>query len=206
MDQSFETGRTAPPRGEATGVEVHGGVVLGLLDAMGPFRSSGLAILEKHGLEDPRLDRWYPLPALLASFEDLLEQTGGSTLAQVGQRVIETSKWPEGVNTFEQASHAMDVSYHMNHRRYGKELWDQEKMRIVEGGLGHDSFIQSDSRQKEAVYLGGTFYPCDFDQGMLRALTRQFKPDGALFVSIDHGADQQCRKRGDLICISVLSW
>jgi hypothetical protein len=48
-------------------------------------------------------------------------------------------------------------------------------------------------------------YPCEFDEGLLDALTERFRPPDAFFIRIEHEPGT-CRQRGDKSCTYNLAW
>lgn len=193
------------PRGSAQGVDVRGEVLLGLMEAFGPFKSNVVTMLNKVGISNPLAGEWYPLEVLLQVFREIEERIGPSTMAQVGLNVALSAVWPN-IHNFEQAISTIDIAYHMNHRRDKKELFDHRTGQIVEGFIGHDVFYPPRGDDRIAVFVCGSFYPCDFDRGMAEGLARRFPPSKTALVRVEHDDTQPCRKKGGDSCTYKILW
>lgn len=190
-----------PKRRNIEGVTVHHSVVDGLLQAI-----SSTASLYKKDLERFRLlekKDWYPLKDLL-DFMKQLEKLGNKySLERIGAQVAENAIWPDNITTFVEAINSIDHAYHMNHQRDGQPLYDYEKMEPIEGFIGHN-VLTIDEANQTAIYVCGSFYPCDFDKGMTKALARKFKPEGRTLVNVIHDDTKPCRKLGGDTCTYII--
>lgn len=195
-----------PPRGNVSGVEVRGEVLSGTVDAMGNYRARALAIMEKLGVTSVQPGQWYPLEVLLTTFDKIEEAAGARTMRKIGATVASTAVWPEGIDSLEKALSSINVAYHMNHRRDGRELFDATTGKIVEGGIGHDVFYPAKEGERTAVYVCGSFYPDEFDFGMAEVLANKFKPDGADKVTVEFDASAPMRSKGGATTTYLIRW
>lgn len=133
-----------------------------------------------------------------------LESIGNKySLERIGAMVADSAIWPENIKTFFEALYSIDHAYHMNHQKDGKPLYDYDKNEVIEGFIGHN-ILTIDEASNTAVYTCGSFYPCDFDKGMLKILTRTFKPEGKTLVNVVHDDNKPCRKLGGDTCTFVV--
>jgi len=170
------------------GVEVNGQTVLSIVDGMGAFKDAALAILKKSGIENPQPDHFYPQQAWLTAFKEIAEKFGPSTLTMIGKKIPENAIFPPEINTIEKALSAIDMAYHMNHRG---------------GEIGH--YRYQSSGEKSARLVCNNPYPCDFDRGIIMAMSRRFAPAGKT-PKIVHDDSQPCRKNGADSCTYLVSW
>lgn len=187
-------------RDRLEGVEVRGEVLTGVLEAMGPYKRRALTILRrKTAIDEPKAGAWYPLTALVNAFDEIFEAAGSMALRKIGAAVSDTAKWPPGVDNLEKAISLIDVAYHMNHRRDGKELIDAAG-NVIEGRIGHDVLTMYEA-ERRAEYVCSSFYHCDFDFGMVERVGRKFKP-----ITVRHDDLQPCRRLGSDTCTYIITW
>ena len=195
-----------PRRGSVTGVEVSGGALLGFIDGMGVFKDTAHKMLTTAGISLPTGDGWYPLEALLLILNTLAEQGGVNVLRRIGASLIEKAQWPKEIDSLSKALRSVDVSYHMNHRRHGKVLFDAVSGQVIEGMMGHNAVIPPTGDEHRAFYVCNTFYPCELDFGIASTFTRKFKPlDCSHYARVVHDTCG-CRSRGDESCTYVIEW
>jgi len=194
-----------PPKKTIKGVEVRGEVIIGLISAMKSLYLPPDKYLTKYDIEKPQEKQWYPLEAVTRVFADLEKEGLFLLLQRIGTYVADNAVWPKNLKSFEEALSSIDHAYHMNHRRDGKELYDYAHNQPFEGFIGHD-YIETDYQNKKAVYVCGSFYSCDFDFGMARAVARKFKPESSAIVNIVHDDSKPCRKKGGDTCTYIFSW
>ena len=48
-------------------------------------------------------------------------------------------------------------------------------------------------------------YPCEFDEGLLDAVTDRYRPKDSFFIRLSHDPSG-CRQRGDRRCTYLISW
>ena len=197
---------TSPRRGSVKGVDVSGNALLGFIDGMGVFKGTAHKMLNDAGITTPEGDGWYSLEAFLLILNKLADEGGVNLLRQIGASLIDKALWPKEIDSLSKALRSVDVSYHMNHRRNGKVLFDASSGKVNEGMLGHNAVIPPTGDEHQAFYVCNTFYPCELDYGIASAFARKFKPmDSNHHARIVHDTSG-CRSRGDEACTYRIEW
>jgi hypothetical protein len=169
-------------------VFVNGQTVLAVTKGMGSFANLASKILERHGIKDVDPMQWYPQQAWLDAFEEISKSVGPRTLDQIGMSIPESAKFPPGIDTVETALASIDIAYHLNHRG---------------GEIGHYTFTKNG--EKQGVMECGNPYPCEFDHGLIRAMTKRFASSGSS-CKVSHDTSKPCRSnRGDS-CTYLVTW
>ncbi|PTL75993.1 hypothetical protein [Vitiosangium sp. GDMCC 1.1324] len=170
-------------------VEVYGRSVQALLNAMEFFEFKAHRVLAAHGIEPLEPEKWYPLPSVLDSFEDILKQVGPHTTRAIGHAVPENAVFPPGIHSFTSALAGLDAAYRLNHRGTGDI-----------GGYHYHP-----ETERTARMVCDNPYPCEFDLGLLEALYKRFKPKGSILLRIEHDGSG-CRSTGAEACTYQLKW
>ncbi|MFH0825778.1 MAG: hypothetical protein V2B18_23735 [Pseudomonadota bacterium] len=176
------------------GVEVLGEVIAAFIAGFPEgTEKMGSAVLEKHGIRNPRPGEWYPLQSFLEAMKEIADLFGGYILTRIGERIAFNAVLPPGLNSLDQCLKSIDVAYHMNHRggEIGHYRYSQEG---VQGGLNR------------ALMVCPNCYPCFFDLGVIEGFSRRFKPEGAVGVVVRHDDSRPCRRKGDNECTYIISW
>ncbi len=194
----------AIPKKSIEGVEVRGEVIIGFKKALESLYGNPSQYLSKYGILNPEVNKWYPLKALIDMFSEFEKRKLNSILQKIGSITAEEAVWPKDIQTFKDALNSINHAYHINHRRKNKELYDYTNNAIIEGGIGHD-ILEVNEETKTAIYTCGSFYPCDFDLGMAKAVLRKFKGN-ITFISIKHDDTKPCRKNGGDTCQYNIKW
>jgi len=171
------------------GVEVIGSPILAIVNGMELAQSRALRILAENGISPLKPDAWYPMPALLKSFQLVFEKIGPSTVRTIGRKIPDSAQFPPDIDTLEKGLRAIDMAYRMNHR--GK------------GAIGGYRFEPVDKRNARLVCDNP--YPCDLDLGLIESIGDKFRPKDSLWVRIEHDA-KSCRRRGDGSCTYAVNW
>lgn len=172
----------------APDVEVLGDVVLSFVEVMGAFRRLAEQILAEHGIESPQSGEWYSQQSWLDSFKAITEQIGPNTLFMLARQIPLSAPMPGEIDTVEKALFSLDAAYRATHRG---------------GEVGHYIFVKSGDRSGQMHTMNP--YPCDFDRGILDALTRRFEPANP-YLDIVHHDDAPCKKKGADSCTYTISW
>ncbi|NOK05842.1 MULTISPECIES: hypothetical protein [Myxococcus] len=171
------------------GIEVIGQSILAIVNGMELAQSRALRILGENGIAPLKADAWYPMPALLKSFQLVFDKIGPSTVRTIGRKIPDSAHFPPDIDTLEKGLRAVDMAYRMNHR--GK------------GTIGGYRFEPVDKRNARMVCDNP--YPCDLDLGLIEAIGDRFRPKDSLWVRIEHEA-KSCRRRGDSACTYSINW
>ncbi len=170
------------------GVEVNGETVLSIVDGMGAMRFMAMQILKDVGIVDPKPGQWFPQQAWLDAFKKISESIGANTLLQIGQKIPENAQFPPQIDSIDKALAAIDVAYHMNHRK---------------GEIG--SYGYASDGPNKATLVCSNPYPCDFDRGIINAMARRFAPKGVT-PKVVHDDTAACRRKGGESCTYHVSW
>jgi hypothetical protein len=189
------------------GIDVHGSSVDAFVEAFKLFPSVILKRLVSSGIGttnakgDVTIDRdsWYPQVSWLSAFENIASQVGPRALFQIGQGVPKHAIFPPSVTDIRTGLAALDVAYHMNHRKGGRSMFDPatgQKMK----GIG--SYATSDSGPRKITAVCENPYPCDFDRGILAGITARFERT----ARVTHDDSAPCRKNGANSCTYQITW
>ncbi|TAL38998.1 MAG: hypothetical protein EPN93_02670 [Spirochaetes bacterium] len=183
--------------------EVNGETVLSIVDGMGNFKDRAMKFLDEQGIKSPEPGKWYSQQAWLNAFEAIAKATGDYTLFNIGKKIPENAKFPPQIDDIEKALSAIDVAYHMNHRINNEVLFNPNTGAMKEG-IGHYAFEKTGERKMKLVCNNP--YHCDFDRGIIDAMSQRFKPAGVPLVMVRHDDTQPCRKKGADSCTYLVSW
>ena len=189
------------------GIDVHGSSVDAFVEAFKLFPSVILKRLVSNGIGttnakgDVTIDRdsWYPQVSWLSAFEGIASTVGHRALFQIGQGVPKHAIFPPSVTDIRSGLAALDVAYHMNHRKGSRSMFDPatgQKMK----GIG--SYGTSDSGPRKITAVCENPYPCDFDRGILSAVATRFERT----ARVTHDDAAPCRKTGANSCTYHISW
>ena len=182
-------------------IKVNGQTILSVVDGM--TAKFALSILAENGIKNPLPDNWYPQQNWLNAFKEISKKIGYGTLLLIGLKIPDNAEFPPEINNIHQALASIDVAYHMNHSLDGKLLYDVKTGEMTEG-IGHYHYKKIAKRKAEIRCNNP--YPCDFDRGIIQAISRKYKPKKSLFVSVEHDESVSCRKKGDSTCMYQITW
>ncbi|MCY1074454.1 hypothetical protein [Archangium lansingense] len=190
------------------GIEVKGQTVKAVVDGFNTFVVLGSAYLLDEGIGTParnglvnlELEGWYPQKSWLLCLQQIGKQLGDGLLMQSGMAVPRNVALPEGIHDIHSAIKAVDVSYHLNHRKNGRPMFDLETGRMQEG-IGHYGY-EPVPGQRKIICLCETPHPCAFDHGVLTAMAQRYE----VHARVVHDEKQPCRKRRGDRCTYVITW
>jgi hypothetical protein len=190
------------------GIEVSGSFVDSVVEAFKLFPSVALKRLTNNGIGtinargEISIDRqgWYPLDKWLAAYEDIANSVGPRAMYQIGQQIPKNAALPPTVADIHSSIAAVDIGYHMNHRKNGRLMFDPATGQTTKG-LGSYGYrpIQGERR---IVSVCENPYPCDFDRGVLSAFASRFER----LVRVQHDDRAPCRKTGGASCTYTIAW
>ena len=169
-------------------VEVRSEVILSFIEVMGAFRRLADEILRDHGIRDLMPGYWIPQQAWLDSFAAILDKIGPNTLFYLARQIPTSADIQPDIDTLEKALFSLDEAYRMSHRG---------------GEVGHYIFYKTGEQTGRMETK--TPYPCDFDRGILDALTRRFEPSNP-YLEVRHLDTEPCKKDGSEYCSYAISW
>lgn len=190
------------------GIEVNGQTVLSVVEGFAAFRKIPSDILLGLGIgkRDDRgyialePDAWVPQAAWLEGFSKISEAIGTGALFGIGQKIPECAIFPPWVVDVHSAIRAIDVAYHLNHRKGGKVMFDPVSATMLEG-IGHYGYEPVIGERRILVRCENP-YPCDFDRGIVTAMAQRF----AGRVWLEHVDPGTCRKTGARHCTYAVTW
>ena len=172
-------------------VEVWGASILGCIDGLakaGLPRAEAMDLFAKAGVSNIQPEGWYPQQAYLDMLKAIETRYGEEALRAMACQVPDTSKFPPGIETLEQALQCLDIAYQLNHRG---------------GPIGHYACVPMGYHALELVCENP--YGCAFDLGILDALVQAFRPPGGR-CAIIHREGSPCRRRGGESCTYQITW
>ncbi|MDR2246681.1 MAG: hypothetical protein LBE17_08485 [Treponema sp.] len=188
-------------------IEVDGSTVYSVIAGLGYFTNLSRRYFSQVHIgtvinKELRIDMkgWYPQAAWLEAFKNISEQVGDRVLFNIGLSIPANARFPPWVVDIDSGIKAIDVAYHLNHRKNGKPLFDAGTG-IMREGIGHYGYARV-GREKKIVSMSCNPYPCAFDHGIITAMARKFEP-GARIV---HDDTKECRSNGANTCTYIITW
>lgn len=145
-------------------------------------------------------NNWYSMDGYLLAYKKIDTLLGGRGLEKVGSFIPQNAVFPPNVRDIYSGLGSIDIAFHMNHRKDGKEMFDPVTGDMTEG-IGHYR-SQPTAGKNEIVMVCDNPYPCRFDQGLIKGMAQRFQPTAQL----THDAHQGCRQRGGASCTYVVTW
>ncbi|MFC1850404.1 hypothetical protein ACFL27_09460 [candidate division CSSED10-310 bacterium] len=158
----------------------------------------GISDAEGNVIIDP--EAWYPQEAWLRVFEWIALNVGAQSLFKIGTRIPENAIFPPWVNDIESAIQAIDIAYHMNHRKQDKVMFNPHTGEMLEG-IGHYGYHKVPHESKIISECNNP-YPCEFDRGILTAMAKKLHR----MVRVVHDDSKPCRNKGQNSCTYVIMW
>jgi len=190
------------------GVEVNGPTVYSIVAGLGYFTNLSRRYFSKVNIgtvvnKQLHIDMngWYPQSAWLEAFKNIAEQVGDRVLYSIGLSVPENAQFPPWVVDIDTAIKAIDVAYHINHRKNGKPLFDMNTGTMSEG-IGHYGYERDRSGKNRIISVSHNPYPCAFDRGIITAMARKFQSE----AQITHDDSKECRSHGAETCTYIVTW
>ncbi len=194
-------------RFDLTGVEVHGQDILSFMDALGTFASIGDRLLQDMKIGTPTEGRykiipgvWYPLADKIRILDEVKRRVGAVTVRRVGERIPDNAVFPPTMTDIHKAIAAIDIAYHMNHRKNGRVMFD-EKTGAMTDGIGHYGY-RAVPGENQIVSVCDSPNLSEYDEGILHAIARRFEP----VATVDLDPRQPTRRRGGESCTFIVSW
>ena len=190
------------------GIEVFGGFVDSVVEAFKLFPSVALKRLANSGIGTTNsrgeiiIDRqgWYPLEKWLAAYDDIANTVGPRAIFQIGQQIPKNAVLPPTVTDIHSSIVAVDIGYHMNHRKNGRIMFDPATG-LKTKGLGSYGY-RPVPNERRIISICENPYPCDFDRGVLGAFATRFER----LARVQHDDRAPCRKNGAESCTYVIAW
>jgi hypothetical protein len=189
-------------------IEVNGQTVYAIVDGFKDFKSlafkhlsaASVGDVDKDGSVKIKLNSWYSQEAWLKAFESISQVISSSVIYQIGLAIPKNAKFPPWVKDIESAIQSIDIAYHMNHRKNGKELFDPANG-VMSEGIGHYGYQKIDGKNM-ILSVCNNPYPCDFDIGILTCMSQKYQPKAV----VKHDDSKPCRKNGHDSCTYIIAY
>jgi hypothetical protein len=189
-------------------IEVNGPTVYAIAAGLGYFSNLARRYFSQAGIGTVvngelhiDMNGWYSQAAWLEAFKNISEQVGDRVLFNIGLSIPENALFPPWVVDIDTAIKAIDVAYHMNHRKNGRQLFDVKTGGMYEG-IGHYGYERDTSGNNRIISVSRNPYPCAFDQGILTAMAHKFEP----VAVVSHDDTNECRSKGADTCTYIITW
>ncbi|MCE9669334.1 hypothetical protein LY474_16100 [Myxococcus stipitatus] len=190
-----------------SGITVTGASVYSIVEAIQSFSVLVNALLDVMKVP-PRADgtrtidqtQWYPIEDYLQAYKKIDTLLGGRGLEKVGSMIPKNAVFPPNVTDIHSALASIDVAFHMNHRKNGKEMFNPATGEMMEG-IGHYTY-KAVPGKNEGFMVSANPYPCRFDLGLVRGMAQRFAPIATVTHDLEHG----CRQKGGGSCTYVITW
>jgi hypothetical protein len=189
------------------GIEVSGKAVYAIVDGMGDFKSlgeeymsgAGIGVMKK-GRWQFDIDGWYPQQAWLDCFAAIACEMGDGILYKIGCAIPGNVEFPSWVSGIHSALQAIDVVYHISHRKNGSGCLYDKTTGAVHEGIGHYGYKWVPEKRL-IISVNHNPLPCVFDRGIITAAARKYDPNAIVI----HDDSQPCRKNGAETCTYLIS-
>lgn len=183
------------------GIEVIGQAVYAIVDGFGIAKALTGSHLKNAGLPtEIKSDEWYSQEKWLKAFESIAKLFGDDTLFRIGLKIPENAIYPPFVKDIDTAIQAIDFAYHLNHRKNGRIMADEQTETLLEG-IGHYGYQRITGANKIISECNNP-YPDSFDMGIITCMARKFMPK----ATVSHDDSKPCRKKGANSCTYIISW
>ena len=190
-------------------IEINGAMLEAHVKAFRLFPKQSLPFLVRQGIGvmGPRgeiaidYDRWYPIAGWLQAFEAIANAIGPTKIFDIGEQVPRHAMLPPDVKDIHGSIRAVDIGYHMNHRKNGQLMFDGASGRMLEG-IGHYGYASKASEPRRIVSVCENPYPCTFDRGILTAFARRFESK----ARVEHDDGLPCRANHGKSCTYHITW
>ncbi|MFY0567451.1 hypothetical protein ACN28E_27010 [Archangium lansingense] len=192
----------------AEGIEVNGQTAWSIVAGFKAFSvlastyllEEGIGTLDRDGVALVEPEAWYPQRAWLKAFEKISAHMGDAVLFEIGKAIPHNAVFPPSVKDIHTAIQAIDIAYHLNHRKQGQLMFDPATGSMLEG-IGHYGYERLEG-QNRIISVCENPYPCAFDRGILTCMAERFEPS----VQVVHDETRPCRKRGGNSCTYLITW
>lgn len=187
------------------GIDVSGGAIGSIVDAFQQYPSIVTKYLLKYGLvtsKQGQIDRtaWYPLNKWLEAYQSISKDIGLNSLYTIGKKIPENIALPPQITDIRSVFAAMDISYHMNHRKDGVLMVDMATGQMLEG-IGHYTCEFANGENKLSLKCENP-YPCELDRGLIQSFATRFEA----MARVAHDNNAPCRKKGAGSCTYMVTW
>ena len=189
------------------GVEVNAPTISSIIAGLGYFTNLSRRFFSEAGIGTVinkelhiDMDGWYPQTAWLLAFENIAKTVGDRVLFNIGLSIPENAQFPPWVVDVDSGIKAIDIAYHLNHRKNGIPMFNPETGTMTEG-IGHYGYDRA-AGENRIISISHNPYPCAFDHGIITAMAQKFAPNAL----VNHDNTKECRKNGAETCTYTITW
>ena len=189
------------------GIEVNGPTVNSVVAGLGYFTNLSRRYYSQVGIGKVinkelhiDLNGWYSQDSWLSAFENIAKTVGDRVLFNIGLSVPANAIFPPWVVDVHSGVKAIDVAYHLNHRKNGKLLFNPDNGAMTEG-IGHYGY-EGIPGENRIISICRNPFPCAFDHGIITAMAHKFAP----LALVKHDDTKECRKKGADSCTYIIAW
>jgi hypothetical protein len=189
------------------GIEVNGPTVHSIVSGLGYFTNLSRRYFSQVGIgaivnKELRIDQdgWYSQAAWLEAFENIAKTVGDRVLFNIGMAIPANAQFPPWVVDVDSGVKAIDVAYHLNHRKNDKLLFNPDNGIMFEG-IGHYGYERI-ARENIIISNCKNPYPCAFDHGIITAMAQMFAPNAVVM----HDDSKECRSKGADSFTYIITW
>lgn len=156
------------------GITVNGQTILSVVNALEKAKAKDIAldVLAENNLINIEDKKWYKQIDWLNTFKSISEEMGETILFFIGKSIIDNAEFPPEINSLEKGLASIDIAYHMNHQKGGKQMFNPENGEKL-NGIGFYKVTEVQDNQIKMVCENP--YPCDFDRGIITSMARKFE-------------------------------
>lgn len=158
---------------------VDSGLILGAVESLGIYKTTGYSILSSQGIKDIHPGQWVPMQILCNFFETIATKIGPATLFIMGRNVGSSIPLLPNNNTIEKVLVSLDTAYKSMTRGIGfGEGWKIDQMQSNSARLVFTGHFPSD-------------FLCGLVQGLLQRVSVSTHPRVRFdenHVLLDHGS------------------
>jgi hypothetical protein len=171
--------------------EVSGKMVSAVLKAVPGQEAKIRSMFAQNNIENPEDGKWYAMQDYLNAFQEIFKTFGPSVLFSIGKFLPKNGSFSTPQNSLANAINQMDTFYHEWHRG---------------GEVGHYRLVSYSNERKEAKIECKNPYPCYFDRGILTAISKEYKPDGASLINVELDSSRPNRLAGSDVSYYNIVW
>lgn len=153
-------------------IKTSGDAINGFIQGLGDYKESGLEILTRHGIHNPKPGHWYSLEDYLKAFQELETTFGHAALFSVGEKIPETAVLPPDFNSIDKGLELLNIAFHMNHSLDGKTTMFDPATGKIQEGIGN--YVCKKINEGEAEITVNNAYPTSFDEGLIFGMAQRF--------------------------------
>jgi hypothetical protein len=188
-------------------IEVNAPTVYSIIAGLGYFTNLSRRYFSEVGIGTVKnkeliidMNAWYSQAAWLQAFENIAKTVGDRVLFNIGLSIPKNAPFPPWVVDIDTGVKAIDVAYHMNHRKKGIPLFDSQSG-VMREGIGHYGYERV-AGQNKIISVSNNPYPCAFDKGIITAMVQKFNPNAV----VTHDDHKECRNQGADTCTFYITW